>query len=56
MAAVFVLQDPSDQLRRDELSLRLHDLAESQKLDAFSKTVLRKLREKRIDNPLFEQC
>src|SRR5476651_1415506 len=56
LAAVFVLQDPSDQLRRDELSLRLHDLAESQKLDAFSKAVLRELRGKRIDGPLFEQC
>ncbi len=56
LAAVFALQDPSDQLRRDELSLRLHDLAESQKLDAFSRAVLRELRGKRIDGPLFEQC
>src|SRR6185436_5320712 len=56
LAAVLCLQDPSDQLRRDELNLRLHDLAESQKLDAFSKSVLRELRGKRIDGPLLEQC
>jgi len=51
-----VPQDPADQLRRDELSLRLHDLAESQKLDAFSRAVLRELRGQRIDGPLIEQC
>jgi tetratricopeptide (TPR) repeat protein len=51
-----VPQDPSDQLRRDELNLRLHDLAESEKLDAFSRAVLRELRGKRIDGPLLEQC
>jgi len=51
-----VSQDPSDQLRRDELNLRLHDLAESQKMDAFSKAVLRELRGPRIDGPLLDQC
>jgi len=56
LAAVVCLQDPSDQLRRDELSLRLRDLADSQKLDGFSRAVLRELGGKRIDGPLLDQC
>lgn len=49
-------QDPADQLRRQELSLRLTDLAESGKIDSFARAVLRELRAKRTDGPLLEQC
>lgn len=56
VVGLVALQDPADQLRRDELSLRLNDLAESRKLDAFSRAVLRELRGKRIDGTLLEQC
>lgn len=49
-------QDPADQLRRQELALRLDELASSGKYDALAKAVLRELRGRRLDGSLFDFC
>jgi len=53
---LFLAQDPADELRRQELRLRLADLAESGKYDGFSRSVLRELRGRRVDAPSFDRC
>jgi tetratricopeptide (TPR) repeat protein len=49
-------QDFADQLRRQELGLRLEELASSGKLEGLSKAVLRELRGRRIDGAIFDLC
>ncbi|HVE41685.1 MAG TPA: HEAT repeat domain-containing protein [Planctomycetota bacterium] len=53
---LLVAQDPAEQLRRQELALRLEDLARDGKLDAFSRAVLRELRGRRVDAASLELC
>jgi hypothetical protein len=55
-ALLLVAQDPAEQLRRQELALRLEDLARDGKLDAFSRAVLRELRGRRVDAASLELC
>lgn len=57
LALVLLLaQDPAEQLRRQELALRLSELADQEKLDGFARAVQRELRDPRVDASLFEQC
>ena len=49
-------QDPADQLRRQELALRLEELASSGRYDALARSVFRELRAKRIDGAAFDLC
>ncbi len=49
-------QDPAEQLRRQELALRLSELADAEKLDGFARAVQRELRSPKLDAPLFDQC
>ncbi len=58
LAAVLslVAQDPADQLKRQELSLRFGELAADGKFEALSKSVLRELRGRRIDGAAFDMC
>jgi hypothetical protein len=51
-----VAQDPAEQLRRQELALRLEELARDGKLEAFSRAVLRELRGRRIDAGALDLC
>jgi tetratricopeptide (TPR) repeat protein len=53
---ILLVQDPTEQLRRQELALRLSELADAEKLDGFARAVQRELRGTRIDGPLFDQC
>lgn len=53
---LILLQDPADQLRRQELALRLEELAGSGRLEALAKAVQRELRGKRVDGPTFDVC
>jgi hypothetical protein len=52
----FPAQDPAEDLRRQELALRLEDLAGEGKLEAFSRAVLRELRGRRVDAAKLELC
>lgn len=54
--AVLLLQDPADQLRRQELSLRFEELAGAGRFETLSKAALRELRGKRIDPAAFDLC
>ncbi|HZE95406.1 MAG TPA: hypothetical protein VE981_00105 [Planctomycetota bacterium] len=54
--AVLLAQDPADQLRRQELALRLSELADAEKLDGFARAVIRELKATRTDAPMFDQC
>jgi hypothetical protein len=57
LAALLILsQDPAEQLRRQELALRLEDLARDGKLEAYSRALLRELRGRRVDAPSLELC
>ncbi|HLY08966.1 MAG TPA: hypothetical protein VKW04_06590 [Planctomycetota bacterium] len=58
IAALLLLlaQDPTEQLRRQELALRLSELADAEKLDGFARAVQRELRGPRVDASLFDQC
>ena len=57
LAAVLLLvQDPADQLRRQELALRLEDLASSGKLEAFARAVQRELRARPVDAAALDLC
>jgi tetratricopeptide (TPR) repeat protein len=60
MALLFVLLllqvDPADQLRRQELALRLSELADAEKPDGFVRAVQRELRGPRIDPGLYADC
>jgi len=49
-------QDPAEQLRREELRLRVEDLAAAGRFDAMSKAVLRELKAKRIDGTSYDLC
>lgn len=49
-------QDPADELRRQELVLRLEELAGAGRLEALAKAVLRELRGKRVDAASFDLC
>ena len=49
-------QDAADELRRQELALRLSELADAEKLDGFARAVQRELRAPKVDVRLFEQC
>lgn len=59
-AVVLVLalltQDPAEQLRRQELSLRVEDNASAGRFDAVAKSVFRELRGRRIDVAGFDLC
>ena len=46
-ALLLVAQDPAEQLRRQELALRLEDLARDGKLEAFSRAVQREMRSRK---------
>ncbi|MBI3858327.1 MAG: hypothetical protein HY293_21800 [Planctomycetes bacterium] len=56
--AVLILlpQDPAEQLRRQELALRLEDLAVAGRFEALSKALFRELRGKRIDASALDVC
>ena len=58
VVAVFLLlsQDPADQLRREELTLRLDELASSGRMDALAKAVLRELRGRKIEGTPYDHC
>jgi len=58
LALVLLLarQDPADDLRRQELALRLSELVDAEKLDGFARAVQRELRAPKVDARLFEQC
>jgi len=59
LLALFLLlapQDPADDLRRQELALRLSELADAEKLDGLARAVQRELRAPKVDARLFEQC
>jgi tetratricopeptide (TPR) repeat protein len=49
-------QDPADQLRRQELMLRLDELASSGRTEALAKAVLRELRGRAIEGTPYEVC
>jgi len=49
-------QDPAEELRREELALRLSEFADAEKLDGFARAVQRELRSPKVDVPLFDQC
>jgi tetratricopeptide (TPR) repeat protein len=53
---LLALQDPAEQLRRQELRLRVDDLASSGRYDAVAKAVFRELRGPRIDGSAFDLC
>ena len=53
---LLLLQDPTEQLRRQELALRLSELADGERLEGFARAVQRELRAPKVDAPLFEQC
>jgi hypothetical protein len=55
-ALLLVAQDPAEQLRRQELALRLEDLARDGKLEAFSRAVLHELRGRRVEAGSLELC
>jgi hypothetical protein len=56
LALLLLAQDPAEQLRRQELALRLEDLAREGKLETYSRAVLRELRGRRIDAAALELC
>jgi tetratricopeptide (TPR) repeat protein len=56
LALALLLQDPAEQLRRQELSLRIEELASSGRYDQVAKAVFRELRGRRIDLAGFELC
>src|SRR5262245_9186213 len=58
VSAVLLLfaQDPADQLRRQELMLRLDELASSGRMDALAKAVLRELRGRKIEGTPYDPC
>jgi tetratricopeptide (TPR) repeat protein len=58
LLALFLIlaQDPTEQLRRQELALRLSELADAENLDGFARAVQRELRAPRVDGSLFDQC
>lgn len=49
-------QDPSDQLRREELALRLEDLARAGRLEGLGRAVLRELRGRHVAAAGFDLC
>ncbi len=49
-------QDPADDLRRQELALRLQEMADKERLEPLSKAMQRELRGRKIDGPLLTLC
>jgi len=54
--ALLAPQDPAEQLRRQELGLRLEELASSGRFEAVAKAVFRELRGRKIDGSGFDLC
>jgi hypothetical protein len=55
-AVLFLAQDPADQLRRQELALRIEELASSGKLEGAARAVQRELRGRHVDAAAVELC
>jgi tetratricopeptide (TPR) repeat protein len=54
--ALLVPQDPAEQLRRQELGLRLEEHASAGRFEAVAKAVFRELRGRKIDGSGFDLC
>jgi tetratricopeptide (TPR) repeat protein len=56
LLALLLQADPADQLRRQELALRLSELADAEKPDGFVRAVQRELRGPHIETGLYDDC
>lgn len=56
LLALLLQVDPADQLRRQELALRLSELADAEKPDGLVRALQRELRGPRIDPLLYDDC